>query len=184
MDLGYREQLHCIHTIFVILSGQGEVLNIDPIRFYQHLYRNLPTVHGGKNHDDFRIILKTLEEVLIKRRKNINQSRLIAFLKRLVTVSMHLMHHGTLAALSTFKATFQLTSVLDALLDTDSSIGSGRYDPELDDPEYCNAACTALYELTSLTRHYHPIVKKLAVHLVNGAPASGEGSLPGEIAKL
>ncbi|CAD6995677.1 unnamed protein product [Ceratitis capitata] len=66
MDLGYREQLHCIKTIFVILSGQGEVLNIDPIRFYQHFYKNLLTVDAGKNHEDFRIILGTLDEVWLK----------------------------------------------------------------------------------------------------------------------
>ncbi|PNF17218.1 hypothetical protein B7P43_G05235 [Cryptotermes secundus] len=45
--LGYREQMHCIQTVFTILSGQGEVLNIDPFRFYVHLYRNLLSVHAG-----------------------------------------------------------------------------------------------------------------------------------------
>lgn len=30
--LGYREQLHCIQTIFIMLSGQGEAINIDPTR--------------------------------------------------------------------------------------------------------------------------------------------------------
>ncbi|GFG40146.1 hypothetical protein Cfor_08231, partial [Coptotermes formosanus] len=44
--LGYREQLHCIQTVFTILSGQGEVLHIDPFRFYVHLYRNLLSVHA------------------------------------------------------------------------------------------------------------------------------------------
>jgi len=82
MDLGYREQLHCIQTIFVILSGQGEVLNIDPIRFYQHFYKNMLAVHASKNHEDFRIILKTLDEVLVKRRRNMSQQRLMAFIKQ------------------------------------------------------------------------------------------------------
>ncbi|KAL9895946.1 nucleolar complex protein 3 [Glossina fuscipes fuscipes] len=183
-DLGYREQLHCIQTIFAILSGQGEVLNIDPIRFYQHFYRNMLAVNAGKNHDDFCIILKTLDEVLVKRRRNISQQRLMAFVKRLLIVSLHLLHHGTLASLGTIKTTFQLTSVLDILLDTDCSIGSGKYNPELEDPEYCNASCTALYELTMLTRHYHPTVRKMALHIANGVPATGEGSLPSEIGKL
>ncbi|XP_005184384.1 nucleolar complex protein 3 homolog [Musca domestica] len=183
-DLGYREQLHCIKTIFVILSGQGEVLNIDPIRFYQHFYRNMLAVHAGKNHDDFRIILQTLDEVLVKRRRNMSQQRLMAFIKRLLMVGLNLLHHGTLATLGTIKTTFQLTSVLDILLDTDDSIGSGKYDPTLEDPEYCNASCTALYELTTLQRHYHPIVRKMATHIANGVPASGEGSLPSEIGKL
>ncbi|XP_075146122.1 nucleolar complex protein 3 [Haematobia irritans] len=183
-DLGYREQLHCIKTIFIILSGQGEVLNIDPIRFYQHFYRNMLAVHAGKNHEDFLIILQTLDEVLVKRRRNMSQHRLMAFIKRLLTVSLNLLHHGTLATLGTIKTTFQLTSVLDILLDTDDSIGSGKYDPELEDPEYCNASCTALYELSMLSRHYHPIVRKMATHIANGVPASGEGSLPSEIGKL
>ncbi|XP_034115776.2 nucleolar complex protein 3 homolog [Drosophila albomicans] len=183
-DLGYREQLHCIQTIFVILSGQGEVLNIDPIRFYQHFYRNMLVVQAGKNHDDFAIILRTLDEVLVKRRRNMSQQRLMAFVKRLLTGSLHLLHNGTLATLGTIKQTFQLTSVLDALLDTDTTIGSGRYDPELDDPEYCNAASTALYELTLLGRHYHPTVRRMAAHIANGVPASGEGALPTDIGKL
>ncbi|KAH8404150.1 hypothetical protein KR215_010673, partial [Drosophila sulfurigaster] len=183
-DLGYREQLHCIQTIFIILSGQGEVLNIDPIRFYQHFYRNMLVVQAGKNHDDFAIILRTLDEVLVKRRRNMSQQRLMAFVKRLLTGSLHLLHNGTLATLGTIKQTFQLTSVLDALLDTDTTIGSGRYDPELDDPEYCNAASTALYELTLLGRHYHPTVRRMAAHIANGVPASGEGALPTDIGKL
>ncbi|EDW14147.1 nucleolar complex protein 3 homolog [Drosophila mojavensis] len=183
-DLGYREQLHCIQTIFVILSGQGEVLNIDPIRFYQHFYRNMLVVHAGKNHEDFAIILRTLDEVLVKRRRNMSQQRLMAFVKRLLTGSLHLLHNGTLATLGTIKQTFQLTSVLDALLDTDTTIGSGRYDPELEDPEYCNAASTCLYELTLLARHYHPTVRRMASHIANGVPASGEGALPTDIGKL
>ncbi|KAH8278791.1 hypothetical protein KR018_009522, partial [Drosophila ironensis] len=183
-ELGYRERLHCIQTIFVILSGQGEVLNIDPIRFYQHFYRNMLVVTAGKNHDDFAIILRTLDEVLVKRRRNMSQQRLMAFVKRLLTGSLHLLHNGTLATLGTIKQTFQLTSVLDALLDTDTTIGSGRYDPELDDPEYCNASSTALYELSLLGRHYHPTVRRMAVHIANGVPASGEGALPTEIGKL
>ncbi|XP_043652013.1 nucleolar complex protein 3 homolog [Drosophila teissieri] len=183
-ELGYRERLHCVQTIFVILSGQGEVLNIDPIRFYQHFYRNMLAVQAGKNHDDFTIILRTLDEVLVKRRRNMSQQRLMAFMKRLLTGSLHLLHNGTLATLGTIKQTFQLTSVLDNLLDTDTTIGSGRYDPELDDPEYCNAASTALYELALLARHYHPTVRRMAVHIAHGVPASGEGALPTEIGKL
>lgn len=183
-ELGYREQLHCIQTVFTILSGQGEVLNIDPIRFYGHLYRNLLVCNAGKNHPDIVIILKTLNEVLVKRRKNITQHRLLAFIKRIVTLSLQLLHNGTLACLGIVKTVMQLTSSLEIILDTDTSVGSGRYDPELDDPEYCNANCTALYELAALQRHYHPIVKKMAAHIAAGVPASGDGSLAPEIGKL
>lgn len=183
-ELGYREQLHCIQTVFTILSGQGEVLNIDPLRFYGHLYRNLLVCDAGKNHDDVQIIIKTLMEVLVKRRKNISQSRLMAFIKRIVTLSTQLLNHGTMACLGIVKTVMQATSSLEILLDTDTTIGSGKYDPELDDPEFCNANCTALYELAALVRHFHPIVRKVANHIAQDMPATGEGSLPSEIGKL
>lgn len=183
-DLGYRQQLHCIQTVFTILSGQGEVLNIDPTRFYGHLYRNLLACSGGKNHEDFLIILKTLNEVLIKRRKIITQPRLAAFVKRITIQSMQLLNNGTLATLGVIKTVMQLTSSIAGLLDTDTTIGSGQYDPYLDDPEYCNANCTALYELAALKRHYHPTVRKVSTHIAHGVPATGEGSLPSEIGSL
>lgn len=183
-ELGYREQLHCVQTVFTILSGQGEVLNIDPLRFYGHLYRNLLVCDGGKNHDDFQIILKTLNEVLVKRRKNISQSRMMAFIKRIVTLSLQLLSHGTVACLGVVKSVMQAMSSLEILLDLDTSVGSGKYDAELEDPEYCNASCTALYELAILVRHFHPIVRKVANHIAHGVPATGDGSLAPEIGKL
>ena len=183
-DLGYREELHCIHTIFTILSGQGEVLNIDPLRFYGHLYRNLLVVNAGKNHHDLNVIIRTLHEVLIKRRKNITHHRLLAFVKRLTTLCMQLLQNGTIACLGIIKTVMQFTSSLDIILDTDTSIGSGRFNPELNDPEFCNANCTSLYELTRLKHHYHPIVRKMAGHIAAGVPATGEGSLNPEIGKL
>ena len=41
---------------------------------------------------------------------------------------------------------FQTDSKMDLLYDTDT-LGNGLYMPELEDPEHCNAANTALYEL-------------------------------------
>lgn len=183
-DLGYRQQLHCIQTVFTILSGQGEALNIDPLRFYGHLYRNLLACSAGKNHEDFQIILRTLNEVLIKRRKIMTQPRLVAFIKRIAIQSMQLLNNGTLATLGIIKTIMQLSSSMAGLLDTDTSIGSGIYDPYLNDPEYCNGNCTALYELATLSRHFHPTVRKVSMHLAFGAPASGDGSLPPEIGSL
>lgn len=183
-ELGYKEQLHCIQTVFTILSGQGEVLNIDPIRFYTHLYKILLDVNSGKTHKDLGVVLRILEDVLVKRRKNINQQRLLAFIKRISILSLQVTHNGTLGILAIVKQVMQLTNTLDILLDTDTSVGSGKYDPALEDPEYSNANSTSLYELCALTRHYHPIVKKMANHLSAGVPIAGEGSLNPEIGKL
>jgi nucleolar complex protein 3 len=36
---------------------------------------------------------------------------------------------------------------LDVLLEPDTSVGQGVFMPQVEDPEYCNAGNTALYEL-------------------------------------
>lgn len=169
-NLGYREQLHCVQTVFTILSGQGEVLNIDPARFYSHLYKNLLAVHSGKTHTDAESIIITVENILIKRRKHITNLRNMAFLKRLMILSMQLLHNGTLACLSIIKTSVQLNSQLDVLLDTEQHIGSGKYDPKIEEPEYSNANCTNFFEIGTLFKHYHPTVRKYINYIAAGAP--------------
>ncbi|XP_058462359.1 nucleolar complex protein 3 homolog [Malaya genurostris] len=183
-DLGYREQLHCIKTVFTILKGQGEILNIDPARFYTHLYKNLLSVHAGKTHDDLEPILMTLDNVLLKRRNNITYHRYLAFVKRLSTMTLQLLHFGTLGCLGVIKMGFVLNSSLDVLLDTECVVGSGKYDPNVEDPEFSNASSTNLYELSALHRHYHTHVRRLACNIANNVPSSGPGMLPPALAKL
>lgn len=182
--IGYREQLHCIQTVLVMLSGQGEALNMDPSKFYITLYDKLLTSHAGRNHDNLLILLQTLTQALIKRRKKVTHNRLIGFTKRLSTLSLQLMHNGSMGCLGMMKNIMQLNKFIDILLDLDTSVGDGRFFPELEDPEYCNASNSALYELIPLMRHYHPTVAKMAKHIAIGVPASGEGSLPPDIGKL
>lgn len=183
-SLGYREQLHCIQTVFTILSGQGEVLNIDPARFYTHLYKNLLFVNAGRRSNDMESIINTLENVLIRRRKNITNSRYLAFLKRMMSLSLQVLHNGTIGCLGIVKNAMQLNSSLDILLDVETKIGSGKFDPMIEEPEFCNANCTSLFELGLLRRHYHPIVAKMANHIAAGVPSMGAGMLEPVLAKM
>lgn len=182
--LGYREHLHCIQTVFAILGGQGEALNLDPLRFYNQLYKKLLCIHASsKNSDIVLILIKTLSEALIKRRKKITSKRILGFVKRLSQLCLQLTHDGSLGCLGIIKTLIQLSRSTDILLDLDPTAGEGKYDPEIDDPEYSNASSSALYELIYLTKHYHPIVSKFARNVANGGPSTGEGSLPGEYSK-
>ena len=182
MDLGYREQLHCIQTVFTILSGQGEVLNIDPARFYTHLYQNVMHVNAGKNHGDIESIVTTLENVLIRRRKSITRLRYLAFLKRLMTLSVQVLHNGSLGCMAIVKNAMQLNASLDILLDTENKVGSGKFDPSIVEPEFSNANCTSLFELSLLRRHYHPTVVKFANYISNGCQINS--GLEPSLAKL
>ncbi|CAH0550195.1 unnamed protein product [Brassicogethes aeneus] len=178
--LGYKEQLHCVQTVFAILGGQGEAINLDPTRFYNSLYKDMFKTTAARNHDNILILLKTLDDALIKRRKKITNKRMIGFIKRLATLSLQLLHNGSLGCLSTIKNIMQLNRAVDILLDLDNAVGEGKFQPDLDDPEYSNAATTAMYEMTLLRKHYHPIVNKYANNIASGVPATGEGSLPSE----
>ncbi|XP_032675303.1 nucleolar complex protein 3 homolog [Odontomachus brunneus] len=182
-NLGLREQLHCVQCIFTILSGQGTALNIDPYRFYAHLYKNLLNVHCGRTHAESEIVLKTLIQILIHQRKKITQARVIAFVKRISTWALQSQHNTTLGILGIVKQVMQLGKAAHGLLDTDCT-GDGHYQSEILEPDYCNAHCTALWEIVALQRHYHSVVQQLAKNIAYAVPTSGEGSLPTEIAKL
>lgn len=69
------------------------------------------------------------------------------------------------------------------LLDLDTSSGSGTFLAELEEPEHCNAGSTALWELHSLTRHYHPVVAKFAKHILLKSPTTGSAALSMELTR-
>uniref|UniRef100_A0A672PU38 Nucleolar complex protein 3 homolog n=1 Tax=Sinocyclocheilus grahami TaxID=75366 RepID=A0A672PU38_SINGR len=181
-DLTYRESLHCILTSFHILSGQGDVLNIDPLKFYNHLYKTLLTLHAGGTNEDTAIVLQCLDVMLTKRRKQVTLQRAQGFLKRLSTLGLHLLPDSCVGILAANRALMHTFPKCDILLDNEMQ-GSGVYLPELDVPEYCNPQNTALWELHLLKRHYHPMVRKFAAHLMKGAPSEGSGALSMELSR-
>lgn len=66
----------------------------------------------------------------------------------------------------------------------ETKIGSGKFDPTIEEPEFCNANCTSLFELGLLRRHYHPVVAKMATHIAAGVPSMGAGMLDPVLAKM
>ncbi|XP_014241260.1 nucleolar complex protein 3 homolog [Cimex lectularius] len=184
-NLNVKERLNSILTIFKILSGQGESLSIDPNKFYTHLYAIMLNVHldNYKNENE-QLLLQCLDLVILGRRKKLTFSRLLAFIKRLGTISLYQEHHVAIACLTIMRQMFQLNKGVDKLLEIDTSIGQGVYLPELQDPEYCNAVSTALYEMPLLSNHYHPTVRQISDHVVNLMPPTGKFSLAPEIVKL
>ncbi|KAJ8365680.1 hypothetical protein SKAU_G00145110 [Synaphobranchus kaupii] len=181
-DLSHRESLHCVQTSFTILSGQGDVLNIDPLKFYTHLYKTLFLLHAGASNDDITIVLRCLDVMLMKRRKQVTLQRALAFIKRLSTLSLHVMSDSCVGVLAANRMLMQTFPKCDILLDNEAQ-GSGVYLPELDQPEYCNPHNTALWELHAVKRHYHPVVRRFAAHLMAGAPSEGSGALNTELSR-
>lgn len=181
-DLTHRESLHCIQTVFTILSGQGDVLNIDPLSFYSHLYRMLPQLHAGAPNDDIIIVLQCLDAMLTRRKKQVTLQRAMAFIKRLSTLSLHVLPNASVGLLTANRAAMHAFPKCDFLLDNEVH-GSGFYLPELEEPEHCNAQNTALWELHTLQRHFHPVVRQLAFHLCQGAPSEGSAALSVDLSR-
>ncbi|KAM6897544.1 nucleolar complex protein 3 homolog [Xenentodon cancila] len=181
-DLTNRESLHCIQTVFTILSGQGDALNIDPLKFYSQLYRMLPRLHAGAASDDIIIVLRCLDAMLTRRRKQVTLQRAMAFVKRLSTLGLHVLPDASVGILAAVRAAMHAFPRCDFLLDNEIQ-GSGSYLAELDEPEHCNAQNTALWELHTLQRHYHPVVRRFGVHLSKGAPSEGSSALSVELSR-
>ncbi|KAF6110343.1 NOC3 like DNA replication regulator [Phyllostomus discolor] len=181
-NLSYQESLHCVQTAFHILSGQGDVLNIDPMKFYTHLYKTLFKLHAGATNEGVEIVLQCLDVMLTKRRKQVSQQRALAFIKRLCTLALHVLPNASIGILATNRVLMHTFPKTDLLLDNESQ-GSGVFLPELDEPEYCNAQNTALWELHALRRHFHPVVRRFAAHLVAGAPLEGSEALKPELSR-
>ncbi|XP_046554232.1 nucleolar complex protein 3 homolog [Haliotis rubra] len=182
-DLTYRESLHCVQTAFTIMTGQGSALNIDPMTFYKHLYQMLFKVHAGSSSDDIPIILDCLDVMISRRRKQVSQQRILSYMKRLSTLTLQQMPHSVLGLLSAIRGLIQGFPFTDRLFDNEAE-GSGLFRPDIDDPEHCNAQNTAVWELTLLQHHFHPVVRQYTAHISRMAPSTGEGQLAQNLARV
>lgn len=176
-ELALNESLNCVLTALKMLSGQGEALNIDPHHFYLHLYNLLVNVGADCEQNDFNLCVECLDVMLLKRRKQVSLRRILGFLKRTATVSLQLESEHLFAFMSLMRGVLQLNPKCDLLLDNDN-IGRGVFQPELADPEHCNAESTTLWELSVIGKHYSVDVRDYGDHLLRGAPSHGAGALP------
>lgn len=164
--LDSRQMFHCLQTVFTILSGEGQALNIDYHRFYTQLYGQLLFVDANTSAEDIDILIQCLHTMIVKRKKQMTVNRVLAFIKRLATVATQTDGHSSAALLAVIRQIMLNHRQSDILLDSEANIGSGVFMPSVEDPEHCNANSTLLWELTALTQHYDPIVRQMSEHLI------------------
>merc|ERR1719209_1820723 len=178
-SLATRDTLLAISTVFAILSGQGEALNIDPTSFYQHLYSTLFSLNWTScTSSTTALALRALHDMLVKRRKKVSRARVLAFTKRTASLALQLDHGGAAGSMVLLRALHTTFPATATLLDAEHEVGSGVFDPTLADPEHCCASNTTAWEHAVLASHYHPVVGRLSTHVVAGCPTSGKASLP------
>ncbi|XP_065920082.1 nucleolar complex protein 3 homolog isoform X2 [Dysidea avara] len=170
-----RQSLKCILTAFDILSGQGKALNIDPRKFYIHFYAVLLQLDTSMNDEDILLTLKCIDKMLLKR-KQVSLQRVLSYMKRIATVSLHVAPAASVSLMSTMKQLFNSYPRTERLLDSESA-SLGVFKSDVTDPELSQADSAVLWELPLLAKHYDPLVRRYASHLSLGAPVQGKGTL-------
>lgn len=165
--LNARSKFHCLITVFSILNRQQVLIHIDPQRFYALFYSILLPCPA---QEDMDLIIHLIQSMLIDRYKQLSKNKLLAFIKRLLTMSLHLPSSQSIQAiLVMIKALLSISSLLTEQLFDNELTGSGiKYLPELNDPEYCNAQNATLFELTLLRNTSDKKVREQCEEILSG----------------
>jgi len=186
-------------TACEILSGHGEVLQVDTGEFYRQLYVMLGKPSAGNAGwqegmsitDQRSLSHGTLRVRAIQRFiggfKQVDQARMAAFSKRLASASMGMEAGECLGSLGVVRQILASYPRVRNLLENER-IGNGVFQMDLDDPEHAQGMSAVLWDLSLLASHYHPTcaaaAREVANLPLNGAIAPPPGShAPSELAK-
>ncbi|CAD6193461.1 unnamed protein product [Caenorhabditis auriculariae] len=187
------DQLHCVHTVFVLLSGEGQILNVDPSKFYRIVYRLLNHIPFEKKFEQrlkvVTIATKTLDIMLSERRKMVPLSRVAAFVKRILAICTVIDEKSALCFTSHVRSLFIAHPKLLTLVEEDESAeegsSGGLFHPELDDPDVSNAVGSEVRsELSVLIRSRDKNLAQVANNLLHGVPSTGLFKVPPQLTSL
>jgi len=127
--------------------------------FYNQLYTLLNDVFVQSTFETniVPVVLQCFQLMLMDSGQ-LSLQRIAAYIKRLLTLSLHLPHNASLAIISVVHKLLLRYPKTQQLLDTEC-VGSGEYTPEVEDPENCNAFASTAWEFALLNKHVHPVVK-------------------------
>ena len=169
--LSLHQNLFCLHTVFTVLSGEGSAINVDPQRFYALFYVTLLQLNQDnfKSQEDAKLLHDCFHEMVFKRKKSLTLARVTAFIKRLAVISVSRRNSHPMVGLflSCIRIMMRDHVKAEILLDPES-YGSGSYNPELNDPEFCNATSSRIIdEMNQLKCHKNGTIRQLANCIIN-----------------
>ncbi|KAK6758901.1 hypothetical protein RB195_016248 [Necator americanus] len=178
------DQLYCINTVFVILSGDGQLLNVDPSRFYRSVYRVLNQLPFERRPDlrkkQMIVVSKALDLMINERRKQLPLSRVAAFVKRLLSIATVMDDPSALCLVALVRSFFIAHSKLVQLVEEDDAEGGagGVFRSDIDDPDVSNALSSNVRtELKMLTRRRHRSLNQFAHNILHSVPSTGPHKL-------
>ncbi|KAK1047320.1 hypothetical protein LTR74_017771 [Friedmanniomyces endolithicus] len=161
-----RESLLCIITAFALLKGQHDVaksantLSLDLNFFITHLYRKVNVATTTV------LLLRSLHSVLSPptATKSVSPVRIAAFVKQLMSASLHLPQKSTIAVQSLLReVTKTHAGKVAALWNTEERRGNGVFDATGAAVESSNPFAATVWEGELLRLHFDPRVRE-AVH--------------------
>ncbi|KAK6013284.1 nucleolar complex-associated protein [Ostertagia ostertagi] len=164
------KELYCINTVFVILSGDGQLLNIDPSRFYRSVYRLLNQLPFEKKPEIRKkhmvVVSKALDSMINERRKQLPLSRVAAFAKRILAI----------ATVMDDPSALLMENSMQLVEEDDSEGGAGGiFRSDIDDPDVSNAiGSTVRPELKMLAvQRRHRSLNQIAQNILHSVPSTG-----------
>nr|XP_043622694.1 nucleolar complex protein 3 homolog [Erigeron canadensis] len=162
--LTVSERLRCCIVAFKVMKSNLDALNVDLQDFYIQLYNLILDYRPGR--DQGEVLAEALKIMLCDDRQH-DMQRAAAFIKRLASFSLCFGAAESMAALVTVKHLLQKNVKCRDLLENDPGGGSlsgsvSKYQPYATDPNLSGAFATVLWELSLLSKHYHPTVSTMA----------------------
>ncbi|XP_057435299.1 nucleolar complex-associated protein 3 [Lotus japonicus] len=162
--LSVSERLQCCIVAFKVMRINLEALNVDLQDFLVHLYNLIVEYRPGR--DQGEVLAEALKIMLCDDRQQ-DMQKAAAFIKRLATLSLCVGSADSMAALVTVKHLLQKNVKCRNLLENDIGGGSvsgtiSKYQPYSTDPNLSGALASVLWELSLLSKHYHPSISTMA----------------------
>lgn len=178
IPLTSTEKLQCCIVAFRIVRSNLDALNVDLRDFYVSFY-NLLLSHGfGRDECSGEVLAEAFQVMLWDCRQH-DMQRVAAFVKRLALDSLQLGTADVMAALLTVQHLLQRHKKCCNLLENDGGGGAvggniAVFQQEGIDPDLSGALSSVLWEVTLLSRHYHPAIATLASQISVMPTMSGE----------
>ena len=171
--LSTKQRLYCLHTSCTVLfSQQTQDLSVDPRSICQHMYTLLLDLPSELPPESTKLLINTLL-LMLNNTQCMHQERALGFAKRICTCSLVKTTSYAAGLLFSLRSLLRRDFITDNLLTNDSLAGAS-YQPEIPDPDVCEAKSTCLWELSLLRSHYHPVIRKQAHYLSEGSALVGK----------
>lgn len=176
-SLTVSERLQCCIVAFKVMRSNLDALNVDLQDFFVQLYNLVLEYRPGR--DKGEVLAEALKTMLCEDRHH-DMQKAAAFIKRLATFALCFGSAEAMAALVTLKHLLVKNAKCRNLLENDSGGGSvsgsiaANYQPYATDPNLSGALASVLWELTLLSKHYHPSVSTMASSIATMTTAQNQ----------